>query len=232
MILKKCETLKYRSELTFDALTKMVSLLIEKSLEKIDSCMSIESLIESGDITDVQDGNHGNDHPKASEYVDKGIPFVMASDLSKGYVDLESCKKLPKTRTDKLRVGFSKSGDILISHKGTIGLVARVPEIDDYLMLTPQVTYYRVNNSGKISSRFLEIYFRSNKFQRKLISLAAQSTRAYIGITAQKKLLLPIPTPEQREMIENLWEYVENTRISFEVNRRRLDQMTNNILNG
>ncbi len=232
LILKKCETLKYRSELTFDALTRMVSLLIEKSLEKIDSCMSIESLIESGDITDVQDGNHGNDHPKASEYVDKGIPFVMASDLSKGYVDLESCKKLPKTRTDKLRVGFSKSGDILISHKGTIGLVARVPEIDDYLMLTPQVTYYRVNNSGKISSRFLEIYFRSNKFQRKLISLAAQSTRAYIGITAQKKLLLPIPTPEQREMIENLWEYVENTRISFEVNRRRLDQMTNNILNG
>ncbi|HDX8356819.1 TPA: restriction endonuclease subunit S [Aeromonas hydrophila] len=231
-VLTEGEALKVKSDMAIDAFSNMARLLIDNYFDAIQSHSTIESLIESGDILEVQDGNHGNDHPKASEYVESGIPFVMASDLSNGRVDLQGCKRLPKSRTDKLRIGFSKSGDVLLSHKGTVGLVARTPEVAEYIMLTPQVTYYRVNDAGQLSSRYLEVYFRSSKFQKNLTSLAAQSTRAYIGITAQKKLLIPIPNTEQKQQVEALWENLESTRTALENSRDKLASMTNNIING
>lgn len=193
---------------------------------------NIGDLIASGDILEIQDGNHGNDHPKASEYVSGGIPFVMASDLSLGEVNLSSCKKLPRERVNKLRVGFSFPGDILLSHKGTVGLVAVTPDVDDYIMLTPQVTYYRVNKNGRISPRFLEVYFRSRIFQRILKSLSAQSTRAYIGITAQKKFPVPMLSIEQQVEIVDAWDtFRSNIAICNEAKAATI-RLASGIING
>jgi type I restriction enzyme S subunit len=124
----------------------------------------------------------------------------MAKDISGGAVNLNDCAFLKKDQADSLRIGFAKTGDVLISHKGTVGNVAIVPECDDYLMLTPQVTYYRLN-PDEIDNLFLAQAFNNAYFQHTLKAWAFQSTRNYIGITAQRKLpiLLP-PLPEQKKI--------------------------------
>ncbi|MDF3841397.1 restriction endonuclease subunit S [Pseudomonas citronellolis] len=151
------------------------------------SYVSIGELESLGAITAIQDGNHGNYHPKASEYTSSGIPFVMASDIKDGRVDLKGCSRLPKERTDRLRIGFAKSGDVLLTHKGTVGSVALAPNVPDYLMLTPQVTYYRTA-SDQLLPAYLAYAFREPGFQQQMISESAQSTRPYIGIQAQRRL--------------------------------------------
>ena len=151
------------------------------------SYVSIGELESLGAITAIQDGNHGNYHPKASEYTGSGIPFVMASDIKDGRVDLKGCSRLPKERTDRLRIGFAKSGDVLLTHKGTVGSVALAPNVPDYLMLTPQVTYYRTA-SDQLLPAYLAYAFREPGFQQQMISESAQSTRPYIGIQAQRRL--------------------------------------------
>lgn len=212
-ILEKAEAARQKYFEAINSFSKLSNLLIDRIFEEKNSKeVPFQKLIESGDILEIQDGNHGNDHPKSSEYVNDGVPFVMASDLTSGRIDLVNCKKLPKSRTDKLRTGFSKSGDVLLSHKGTVGLVSVTPETDDYVMLTPQVTYYRLNKKGCISPRYLEIFLRSTRFQKKLKSLAAQSTRAYIGITSQKRLRIPVASKEQQKEIEELWDTIESTK--------------------
>lgn len=168
---------------------------------------TISGLIDSKSILAVQDGNHGELHPKSRDYIDDGIPFVMANVLHDGKIDFEEAKKLPQAITDKLRIGFSKSGDVLLSHKGTVGEVALVPDDLEwpYLMLTPQVTYYRVDQA-KILNRFLYYVFTSRYFQNQLKSSSAQSTRAYIGITAQKDLRIVMPPSinEQADVVAAL----------------------------
>ncbi|WP_155418807.1 restriction endonuclease subunit S, partial [Pseudomonas putida] len=151
------------------------------------SYVSIGELESLGAITAIQDGNHGNYHPKASEYTGSGIPFVMASDIKDGRIDLKGCSRLPKERTDRLRIGFAKSGDVLLTHKGTVGSVALAPNVPDYLMLTPQVTYYRTA-SDQLLPAYLAYAFREPGFQQQMISESAQSTRPYIGIQAQRRL--------------------------------------------
>ena len=105
---------------------------------------------------ELQDGNHGELHPTAEDYVPDGIPFVMANDIVSGVPtsDFGACKFLEPELADSLRIGFAREGDVLLTHKGTIGRVGMVqPNPYRYVMLTPQVTYYRCVR--KISNRFL-----------------------------------------------------------------------------
>ncbi|MBT4945061.1 MAG: hypothetical protein HON27_02720 [Candidatus Marinimicrobia bacterium] len=177
---------------------------------------TIGGMFESGMITQIQDGNHGEIHPKVKDYVEEGIPFIMANSLHEGQIDFDKSKKLPQSITDKLRVGFSMPGDVLLSHKGTVGEVAIVPnEIEwPYIMLTPQVTYYRIDNT-KLSNKFLYYVFSSIYFQNQLKRISSQSTRAYVGITAQRTLrvVIPLNVPEMRKVVEILSKVDENLKV-------------------
>ncbi|AKA70470.1 restriction endonuclease subunit S [Clostridium scatologenes] len=140
------------------------------------------------------DGNHGQKHPTASEYVDYGIPFLMATDITDGKVDLKNCKFITKERAEKLDKGFAKNGDVLITHKATIGEVAILNELgSEYAVLTPQVTYYRIIEKSKLNLKYLYAFFNSLEFQKEIKLESTQSTRAYIGITRQHKLNIKFP---------------------------------------
>ncbi|MDC4989566.1 restriction endonuclease subunit S [Acinetobacter baumannii] len=205
-ILKSCQKIKNEYDETIKAFYKLSEISLESALSVQNIAhTSLGDLLNNGDIEDIQDGNHGNDHPKASEYQSEGIPFLMASDLHDGIIDFNQVKYLSKERVKKLRIGFSKPGDILLSHKGTIGLVAKVPLDFDTVILTPQLTYYRVSSKGRILPEFLQIYFQSKKFQTLLKTLALQSTRSYIGISAQKRLPIPLLDIDKQKEIIDVW---------------------------
>lgn len=169
-------------------------------------CVSVADLIRQGIIEKPMDGNHGEIHPKSSEYVDYGIPFVMANNVQNGFVDLEKCKFITKERADGLRNGFSIAGDVLLTHKATIGNTAIVGSLStEYIMLTPQVTYYRVRDFQKLDNRYLRQYFDGSAFQNMLKNLSGGGTRSYIGIGAQVNLLVILPPlPEQCAIAANL----------------------------
>lgn len=176
----------------------------------------INDLIREGYITKVQDGNHGESHPVSAEFVQEGIPFVMASDISKGFVNIKNCKKLTKERADKLRIGFSVDGDVLLSHKASIGYTAIVEKANPYFMLTPQVTLYRVN-PDKLIPEYLLYFFQKYTFQIMMEGLAKQSTRNYIGITNQKKMWIYMPDDinEQKKITQPL------RNVDIEINNKQ-----------
>ncbi|TVO55319.1 restriction endonuclease subunit S [Denitromonas halophila] len=150
---------------------------------------------------ELQDGNHGELHPKAEDYVSEGIPFVMANHIVDGKVDFDRCNYIDKQQADSLRIGFSLRGDVLLTHKGTIGRVGLVQESDfPYVMLTPQVTYYRCLR--EIQNVFLFWFMQSDFWQDQLRLLAGLgSTRAYIGLLDQKKLSFLIPNELEQSAI-------------------------------
>jgi type I restriction enzyme S subunit len=166
---------------------------------------TFNDLLNDGDLASIQDGNHGDIHPKAADFVSDGVPFVMARDLKGGTIDFSGCSFITQAQADSLRIGHAYPGDVLISHKGTIGNVAVVPDNYDMVMLTPQVTLYRVSSGGRIDSKYLRAFLQSERYQARFLALAFQSTRNYLGITQQKKFTVPLPPlPEQRKIAEIL----------------------------
>lgn len=189
---------------------------------------SVKELVKIGVLERPIDGNHGSYHPTATDYVSKGIPFVMASDLKNGVIDYENCKFITHERAKKLQKGFAKKNDILLTHKATIGRTAIVKELSDsdFIMLTPQVTYYRVKDYNRLNNQFLRYYFESQKFQEILSQWAgAGSTRAYIGITNQLDLPIFIPPLSKQKRIAHILGSLDD---KIEINRKMnetLEQM-------
>ena len=164
---------------------------------------TVQELIELGYIEPPMDGNHGSLHPKTSDYVEEGIPFLMVNDMKDGEIDFENCAFISEKQAHTLRKGFAKPGDVLLSHKATIGRTAIVPSEYDTIVLTPQITYYRVKKG--INNRYLKYYFDSPVFQGTFENWAnSGSTRAYLGITAQHNLPIQFPDLMNQEKIASI----------------------------
>ena len=186
---------------------------------------SIDELIEENIILEVMDGNHGAIHPKSSDYTKRGIPFIMANNFSKGRIDVKNCKYISRDLANTLRKGFAIEGDVLLTHKGTLGETAIVPSLENgFIVLTPQVTYYRVSKNNKLLNKYLKIYFDSKYFQDSLKSLGSQSTRDYVGITEQKKMKIVLPQIKEQEKIAEILsvvdEQIENTERLIQKNQK------------
>ncbi|UNT43937.1 restriction endonuclease subunit S [Acinetobacter sp. LUNF3] len=172
--------------------------------------VDIQSLVDEKNIDKPMDGNHGEIHPTSADYVEDGIPFVMATDVIDGKVYLDKSKKIKKSQADGLRKGFSLEGDILLTHKATIGNVAKVPELKTpYIMLTPQVTYYRVLNKDKLNQDFIKSTFEAPVFQNALLALCTGATRLYIGISEQRKLPFSYPSKKEQTKIASFLSAVD-----------------------
>ncbi len=164
--------------------------------------ITINDLIEREILEKPLDGNHGEIHPTSSDFVESGIPFIMANNLGDNKINLKTCKFITKKQADKLQKGFSIENDVLLSHKGTIGEVAIVPKLfTEYIMLTPQVTYYRVKNKKKLFNKYIKHYFTFSEFQKLINNISGGGTRAYIGITKQRDLPFILPNIEEQKVI-------------------------------
>src|SRR6266851_4925236 len=53
--------------------------------------LPVGEMIKNGSLLSIQDGNHGEVHPKAAEYLTEGIPFIFANHIAKNELDLSSC---------------------------------------------------------------------------------------------------------------------------------------------
>ena len=180
-------------------------------------------LVDNDVIEAPKDGNHGEKHPTSDEYVEEGIPFLMASDIRNGRVDLENCKYITKERAEQLDKGFAREGDVLLTHKATIGEVAILEGLqEEYAMLTPQVTYYRILDNKRLSQKYLYAVFHSESFQNEMQTKAAQSTRPYIGISAQQNLTISLPCSTEEQ--QRIGEYFASLDTLITLHQRKCDE--------
>jgi len=188
----------------------------------------VQDLVDDGMLEEPLDGNHGAIHPKSSDYVDKGIPFIMASDLHDGTINYSTCKYISEAHANTLRKGFAKPGDVLLTHKATLGRTAIIDDKYDYVVLTPQVTYYRTKLG--FNNKYLKYYFDSSEFQATLLNWAASgSTRSYLGITAQRKLPVVVPPSREQQVIADTLSSLDNKIANNTKINNHLEQMARAI---
>ncbi|WP_338784032.1 restriction endonuclease subunit S [Bacillus paranthracis] len=172
---------------------------------------SVKELVELNILDKPLDGNHGGIHPKGDDFKKEGIPFIMASDIKNGELDLVNCKFITYEQAELLKKGKAKENDVLITHKATIGRTAIVPPIPyPYIVLSPQVTYYRILKNDVLSPYYLYTYFNSLHFQSLINTWAGGGfTRLYIGVTAQLKLPIEVPNIHEQKKMTKILTYLD-----------------------
>ncbi len=190
-------------------------------------------LIDQNIIDSPIDGNHGEKHPKSSDYVESGIPFLMAKDIKNNKVDIKNCTFISKETAGALDKGFAKNGDILLTHKATIGEVGILEGVNtEYAMLTPQITYYRILDFSRLDRNFFSSVLRSSVFQKNIHKIAKQSTRPYVGITEQRKLTIYFPIKiEEQQKIGSFFKQIDETIALHQQELENLKALKKTLLN-
>lgn len=154
----------------------------------------------------VQDGNHGNDRPRPDEFVIEGVPFIRAADMDGGRVLFEQASRVNEVARNRIRKGHGRAGDTLLSHKGTVGKIAYVPEGSEEFVCSPQTTFWRATDSDVIEPRYIPYLLRSPKLTAQLDSAKSATDMApYVSLTQQRQLVVDLPPlPEQRAIAEVL----------------------------
>src|SRR4051812_18506605 len=96
----------------------------------------------------VEDGNHGEYRPRRDEFSDEGVAFVRAADLTDGHVNFDQAECINAIARARIRKGVGQPGDIILSHKGTVGRVARAGENAPPFVCSPQTTFWRVTDAS------------------------------------------------------------------------------------
>ena len=158
----------------------------------------IATLLRAGVLLDLKDGNHGANHPVVGDFTEKGMPFITAAQVSEaGQIDYDGAYKIEGKPLSKLKVGFAVPGDVVYTHKGSVG---RVAICHCECVLSPQTTYYRPD-AAVLASEFLRVVLRSPWFARQADAVKKQTTRDFVPISTQYHFFLRLPPLAEQKRI-------------------------------
>jgi len=166
----------------------------------------------------VEDGNHGEYRPRSEEFVDSGVAFIRAADMSEGRVLFASASKINAVARQRITKGIGAPGDVLLSHKGTVGKVALVPEDAPEFVCSPQTTFWRSLKADVLDRRYLHALLRSRGFHAQLGTRSGETDMApYVSLTSQRGLVVSFPPISEQRAIANILGTLDD---KIELNRK------------
>jgi type I restriction enzyme S subunit len=183
---------------------------------------TVEELQAAG-ILVVEDGNHGEYRPRRDEFVATGTAFIRAADMSDGRVNFASCERINDVALARIRKGIGQPNDILLSHKGTVGKLALVPDDAPPFVCSPQTTFWRALDGQRLDRGYLYAFMRSRLFGDQLTAVQGETDMApYVSLTAQRRLKIAIPCIRQQSAVGNLLALLDK---KIELNNRTAETL-------
>jgi type I restriction enzyme S subunit len=143
---------------------------------------------------------------RADQLCQVGVPILRVADLGDGVVRAADGDRVSEDFRVKMGHKTSKAGDVLVSTKGTVGRVARVPAEFPEHVYSPQLCYLRVIDSNVIDGRWLYYWARSSDFLRQVEIYSGQTDMApYLSLRDLASISIKVPPlDEQRRIAEAL----------------------------
>lgn len=170
-------------------------------------------------ILDISMGPFGSDIKK-EVYTDSGVPVLNGSNLQGFELVEDSFGYVTEEKADSLKKANAHRGDIVITHRGTIGQIVYIPHNSKFDRYVISQSQFRVTcNTDIVLPEYLTYYFHTREGQHKLLSNASQ-----VGVpalarasTTFRKLEVDLPSVEiQRKVMDIILELQQK----IAVNRR------------
>ena len=153
--------------------------------------MSYETYRVADLIDEIAMGPFGS-NIKVSCFVDSGVPVLNGSNLEGFSLSEKAFRFVTKEKADSLNKANAHRGDIVITHRGTLGQIVFIPQDSRYDRYVISQSQFRVRCNDKVLPEYLVYYFHTPMGQHKLLSNASQ-----VGVPA---LARPSSTFQQIEV--------------------------------
>ena len=149
---------------------------------------------------------------KVECFVDKGIPVLNGSNLNGFFLREDSFRYVTEEKADSLGRANAHRGDIVITHRGTLGQIVCIPETSKYDRYIISQSQFRVKCNDKVIPDYLVYYFHTPIGQHKLLANASQ-----VGVpalarasTTFQKIEVDIPDIETQRKVVSILNTIEN----------------------
>jgi len=154
------------------------------------------SLIKNN-ILEIGDGYRA----KNSELRDVGLPFARAGNIKNGF-QFDDADILANESVVKAGRKTSLPGDVVFTSKGTVGRFALVSESTPKFVYSPQICYWRVQDTTVINSAYLFYWMQSQEFLRQVHKVKGLTDMAdYVSLSDQRKMNLTLPNLDVQKQI-------------------------------
>lgn len=167
-------------------------------------------------ISEISMGPFGS-NIKVECFVDEGIPVLNGSNLDGFALKEDSFRYVTEEKADSLGRANAHRGDVVITHRGTLGQIVFIPENSLYDRYVISQSQFRVRCNEKILPEYIVYYFHTRIGQHKLLSNASQ-----VGVPALARasttfqtIEIEVPDLESQRKIVDLLEII---RRKVEVN--------------
>ena len=154
--------------------------------------MSYETYRVTDLIDEIAMGPFGS-NIKVSCFVDSGVPVLNGSNLEGFSLSEKTFRYVTRKKADSLNKANAHRGDIVITHRGTLGQIVFIPQDSKYDRYVISQSQFRVRCNDKVLPEYLVYYFHTPIGQHKLLSNASQ-----VGVPA---LARPSSTFQQIEVV-------------------------------
>ena len=167
-------------------------------------------------IDEISMGPFGS-NIKVECFVKEGIPVLNGSNLEGFRLKEDSFRFVTKEKADSLGRANASRGDVIITHRGTLGQIVYIPKSSQYDRYVISQSQFRVRCNKKILPEYMVYYFHTKVGQGKLLSNASQ-----VGVpalarasTTFQKIEIELPDIETQERIVSL---LETIQLKIEIN--------------
>lgn len=167
-------------------------------------------------INEISMGPFGS-NIKVECFVESGIPVLNGSNLTGFALNDNSFRYVTPEKADSLGKANAYRGDVVITHRGTLGQIVFIPENSKYSRYVISQSQFRVKCNEKILPEYLVYYFHTNEGLHKLLSNASQVGVPALARASTTFQTLEIDIPEVTEQ-RKIVDLLETIREKIELN--------------
>lgn len=157
-------------------------------------------------LDEIAMGPFGSDI-KVECFVSSGIPVLNGSNLGGFKLQEDTFRFVTEQKADQLKNANARKGDIVITHRGTLGQISYIPDDAKYERYVISQSQFRIRCNHLVMPEFLVFYFHTREGQSKLLANTSQ-----VGVPALsrptstfREIELDIPDiPEQKRVCETI----------------------------
>lgn len=166
----------------------------------------------NSEIKEISMGPFGSDIP-VSCFTSEGVPVLSGHSVSKAKLIDTFKNYVSEEKAKSLKKAVAQQGDIIVTHRGTIGQISYIPIGSRYKKYVISQSQFRVRLNGEsVNPHFVVSYFLSPKGQSFLLE-----KKGHTGVPALaqpttnfRKLCIPLPSLPEQERIVNAFEDIDD----------------------
>lgn len=173
-------------------------------------------------IDEISMGPFGS-NIKVECFVDDGIPVLNGSNVDTVRLREDSFRFVTREKADSLGKANAFRGDIVITHRGTLGQIALIPTDSKYQRYVISQSQFRMRcNLERVLPEFVVYYFHTREGQHQILSNKSQ-----VGVpalarptTTFQSLTLPLPSlAVQKKIIQILASLDDKIELNNRINK-------------